>query len=144
MDTQTALKTLSDLPAGNELLSLIQQYTPDWIISVLDGYAPNYQILHKNWDTYCKMLKTKPQKLLIVSHIEGYEEDQKEFTPIQQACDLLTIKGYCIRRDSEFMECEGKCGKAMATKELHRKLKNHPSIGGYVRGRWSGTCTKCS
>jgi len=143
-DIQTALTTLYQIPAGDELLFLIKQNTSDWIIHILDDYSDEYHVLHKNWITYCEMLKTTPQRIVIVSDIETYEEDQKEFTPIQQACDILTMKGYCIRRISEFTSCEGGCNKAVASKELHHKLKNHPIMGKHVRGRWSPTCKACS
>ena len=143
MDIETALKTLHSLPASKDLLTMIAEYTPRWIVAVLDDYAVDYDFLSQNWRTYCDMLKVKPQKIIIVSEMEPYEEDQKEFTPIQQACDVLTMKGYCIRRDTEFIECEGHCGCAMATPELRKRMKTHPVVGYKVRGKWKPKCKNC-
>lgn len=144
MDTDTILKTLTPLPASDELIALIQKYAPNWIVNVLDGYAGDYTILQKNWENYCKMLQTTPKKILIVSSIETYHEEQKDFTFIQKVCDLLTLKGYCIRRIEEFTSCKGGCNKAISTKQLYHTLKNHPILSKHLKDSWSKKCSICS
>lgn len=144
MDIETALTTLNSLPPGDELLDLINTYTPEWITDVVDGYTLEYSFFTNNWQMYCDMIKTIPQKIILVAEIEPYEEKQEHFTPIQRACDILTRKGYCIRRDIEYVKCRGGCNRAIPTRELYSKLKNHPKLGSVVRGRrWSDTCESC-
>jgi len=89
------------------------------------------------------MLKVEPQKLVIVSHIEPYEEEQKEFTLVQQVCDILTCKGYCVRRSTEFQQFQGTCGNAITTRKLHEKLVDHPTMKNFIPLQWMSTCRMC-
>lgn len=127
-----------------EILQQIEHDYPGWIQHTLDGYADEYAHFQQNWKLMCDMLKCKPEQILLVSEIEPYESEDQEKSFIQKGCDVLTQKGFCVRRVTEFQPCRENCGVAIPTLALHQKLHAHPMIQNRIPAVWKDTCDSCS
>nr|QBK85313.1 MAG: hypothetical protein LCIVAC01_01220 [Iridovirus LCIVAC01] len=136
------IEQLRKLPAGEELINSINSVYPSWIVQIIDNYSRDYPHLIKNWDTICKLTYSQPEKILLVDTLwyDAIAVNRKcKYELLKTACDILTKKGYCVRRQGEFVACE-KCGKALVSFGLFvvMKEKNLP-----VPETWAETCSEC-
>ena len=124
-----------------DLMNIIYREFPDWITSVVPTYSDDYPSLKKNWfdvivETNKKSsLQTTPQAILLVSHLQF----GTNYITLTTICELLTIMGYVVRRNTEFVVCSV-CLKAIPCEQLYNKLKQfnkpRPSV-------WNVLCTSC-
>jgi hypothetical protein len=136
------IEQLRKLPAGDELINSIKNLYPSWIVGIIDNYSQDYPHLIKNWETICEMTDSQPQKILLVESLwfDAVAVNREgKYELLKTACDILTRKGYCVRREGEFISCE-KCGKALVSFGLFVALKekNLP-----VPDSWSPKCSEC-
>jgi hypothetical protein len=120
-------------------LKSIQTIIPDWVTCSFDEYSTDYPQLSKNWNRICEQIGTTPQKILLVEcHImDTLHLDMRDYTTLENLCNFLTGKGYCIRRANEFVKCS-KCQRAIVSKDLWVYMK---SQGVPCPEKWSPDCS---
>jgi len=139
------IEGLRKLTPGLNVIDTVNKYYPNWIVSILADYSPDYPRFKKNWETICKSLENvKPRYIVLVEMV--YEDiflnkmSPDNYNLLIAACDILTYKGYCIRRKGEFIPCEI-CGLAIPSKGVYDFMRQNkiecPKI-------WKNRCSGCT
>ena len=136
-DLKDHLKKLYSLSSPDEIQTFIENIFPGWLLISTPEYSKDYSYLQDNWDTICKLNHIKPQKIVIVDFISF---DDNNYSLLQSICEIMTKKGYVVRRKGEFTGCSI-CDKAIPTENVWRMMKNKnlpvPSV-------WSDKCSEHS
>ena len=134
------IKKIIESDSEIEIRELIDKIAPNWLIGTYDSYSDDYPHLTNNWKAMCKNLNTTPQKIVIVKNIPLDEKDNdKLFKPKLAICEVLTIKGYIIRREEEIVGCL-ECNKAIPNSIIYNQL---PKDKMTLPPKWSSRCTTC-
>ena len=128
----TEVRGLTDKDA---IRTFIDTHLPGWLIASTDAYSIDYPHLDRNWKLICQSLGVQPQKIVVVDKINFDAEN----TFLKTVCDVLTARGYVIRRKEEFTGCEI-CTKAIPVREVWQLLKNKNFP---VPDEWSSVCSEC-
>jgi hypothetical protein len=114
----------------------IEKYFPGLISYKIKQYSKDYPTLASNWNVICDKLKTTPKDIILLKKIVF---ENREYTLLNTICELLTRKGYCVRREGEFSSCF-KCEGAIPCIEIWQNMKNR---GLKVPNTWSSICRNC-
>lgn len=134
-NTDAILKELNEAKTEEDGEEIINAYFPGWIVDSLPDYSADYPHLRINWSAICDKLKVKKQKIILVEELKF----DSNHTTINTIAELLTRKGYVIRRVGEFGGCPI-CKHAIPCVEVWHLLKEKRLP---VPAEWSGTCRKC-
>ena len=94
---------LHELTDQSEIESYCNNIYKNWIVDVIDDYASDYSILKKSWKQICEAIKMDPKKIITVSHLPIDTKDP-DYTNIHRMADVLSSKGYLIRRVMKFLD----------------------------------------
>lgn len=125
------MSDITQLETMKDVINMIQEKHPGWIIDFFDDYSDDYEELSRNWVKICDLFKTKPQKIMIVSKFEC--DDHYSFA------ELFTKAGFVVRTQYEFIPCLV-CQRILPTKVTYDKLKEHNKP---VTEVWSERCMSC-
>ena len=131
------VEEMKNCPTIQDLLDLIKKVYPDWIITQLNRYCPNYPHLQKNWETLCEKIGCCPQVIIIV---EEFERSNKHKL-IQYFAEALTRAGFVIRKSMEIVPCSNCFNYALPSPMLYQTMK---SKGIPVPIMYSKVCKYCS
>ena len=134
-NTQQLLDELRGLTDKHLFQNFVETHFPNWLLASTSEYCVDYPHLTQNWKLLCQNFGVEPQQIVIVESIFF----DKDHTLMKTVCDLMTSRGYVVRRKEEFVGCE-KCGKAIPTRRLWINFKNN---GLPVPAVWLPTCSKC-
>lgn len=95
------IEKLCGIADKKEFQEYVDQILPNWLIYTADDYSVDYPILRENWVKICQMNNVRPQKIVLVYDI-SFESD---YQVLQKCCEIMTQRGYVIRRSSEFILC---------------------------------------
>jgi hypothetical protein len=129
------LHTLDEQKDINELRKYIDIILPKWLLYATDNYSKDYPHLRFNWEHICKMMKTEPQKIVLVQEII-FDNDHKV---VKEVCEIITKYGYVVRRINEFTLCKN-CLLAIPCKDVWHLLKEKKMP---VPEVWSDKCSNC-
>lgn len=114
------IQKLKSFKTIKEMLDLIADMYPKWMVAIGEEYCKDYPSLDKSWEKFRKENKIKQKAaILIVSHVPVRDKKQKI---IQFMCDTLTYAGFVVRRNQEFTYCRV-CNRFMPTKVLYDIMK---------------------
>lgn len=119
----------------SEIEEIIEKDYPTWLVAILNDYSRDYPHLSGNWKTLCKKMDVSPQKIVLVKDINFEEKSD----PKIEVCEILTKKGYVIRRMTEFVPCII-CNRAIPCVEIWHLLKEK---GFSVPEIWENKCSGC-
>lgn len=108
IDITSILETAYDT---KDPLAYIEEVYPGWVTAVGDKFAPELSLLDKSWERMCKKLKTRKQKIVLVS-IVILKDPQKEYRLVSHFGEVLTVRGYCVRSVKDLTLCET-CNECM-------------------------------
>jgi hypothetical protein len=137
-DNETRIQIKEDIKECKclkDIVDLIDQYYPEWLVTSIDGYSEDYPQLTKNWNIVCEKMGVTPKKIILVKEIK-FSADYKIMEFI---CDFMTRNGYCVRRETEFVVCPD-CNKAIPVESVHSVLKKNKSNVPLV---WRSHCRNC-
>lgn len=141
------LSSLKSLSSEDEILSSIRSLYPDWIKNIYSSYSSDYPHLTENWGKLCLHLGVSPKKIVttevLALELIIYIAENKLTQTVKlltEASEILTQKGYCIRRESEFGGCIF-CHKAIPSEKVHAHLKNACKFS--IPIKWSPACSEC-
>ena len=127
-DTQSrelALGRIYEAKTIGDILTLIDETFPTWIIGFADRYSDNFNMLNENWESICKMCKVSKKKVILVNSIDILSDKQ---TCIRRISEILTRIGYSVRTINEMSICN-KCSLALPCKKIEElislKYPNH-------------------
>ena len=120
----------------DEIVKIITETFPDWIMGWLNSYSTDYPHFQKNWETMSTKMNTKPLKVIIVKKIVF---NDNKYSLISMFCELLTVFGHSVRRKEEFIDCK-LCGNALPTPYIYDALKDK---GIKIPSVWSPRCSTC-
>jgi hypothetical protein len=102
----------------DEIISLINEQFPGWIIGWPKKYSADYPHFQNNWEYMCKKSNCKTLSVIIVDKIVF---NDPKYTLNKLFCELLTVFGHSVRRKEEFIGCKV-CGDAIPTKPIFDQL----------------------
>ena len=109
---------IKKFPSLKEIIDLINQVFPGWIITFLDKYSDDYPHLESNWNILTKETNIQKAKILIVEKID--EGDDYEL--IQIFVQLFNKIGFIVREKTEIFPCK-MCKSAIPHKPSYDKMK---------------------
>src|SRR5690242_5338935 len=124
-NTDELLKVLSSLTSDEEIITSINNLYPGWIKNTYTSYSDDYPHLTENWNKLALHLGVSPQKILAVEilalDIVLRSNQEVKVKLLSEASEILTRKGYTVRREEEFLGCIF-CGKAIPSKGVYDHL----------------------
>lgn len=132
---QDIIAHAQELKTKEDFQNYIEEIFPGWLQYVATEYSPDYSYLNDNWKKICEMNNVEPQKIVLVKSIQ-FDDDHKI---LQSFCELMTRRGYVVRRTSEFTLC-GKCHRILPVIEVWHLMKEK---GLPVPRRYSQFCRGC-
>ena len=127
-----------------EIRSEVDKLLPNWFKYAFNDYSDDYPHLKSNWEIMCNNLNCKRQKIICVKSIPlAYNEKIDEnFFEIQAVIEILSRKGYIIRRENELIACEV-CKKAIISHEIYHQMKKLNKEEFQLPEVWSKYCMEC-
>ena len=129
------IQKFNTLTDQKEVEDFIETNFPKWIIQSLPNYSKDYYYLDRNWNTICKKLGVKKQKIILVQEIV-FDERHRVLNHIAEE---ITKKGYVVRRFDEFGYCPV-CVGAIPCIEIWHLMKEK---GLPVPLNWNSFCQGC-
>lgn len=129
MSIEQKLLNLND----EDVINYVNEILPDWIEDILDSYSTDYDYLNRNWRCICQAGNVSTKKIILVKNI-NFDNDL-----ISNVGEILTRKGYCVRRTSEFIVCDV-CKKALPDYDMWKFLKEKKAP---IPKIWNNKCENC-
>ena len=120
-DTQSreiAVVQIYEAKTIGDIMIIIKEAFPTWIIGFADRYSDNFNMLNENWESICKMCKVSKKKVMIVNPIDILSDKQ---TCIRRVSEILTRIGYSVRTIKEMYICN-KCSLAVPCNQLEELI----------------------
>lgn len=151
-DFKQVLNELDACTTDEEVYLLIKKTFPDWLVSYTNAYCPDYKHLPRNWEAICKQNNTTPKTIVFVKDVSfakggsgggmaarrSTSHLNEEFVK-QTFCEMMTKKGYVVRRESEFQPCTV-CTKAIPCIQVWHLMKEKQMP---VPKEWADKCSSC-
>ena len=134
--TKAIIKSIQEAETHDEVIKIINDIFPTWIIGCSKKYSVDYPHFTKNWENVCNNIKCKPLDIIIIDEIIF---NNKDYSIVQMFSELLTVFGHSVRRKEEFFECKF-CSSILPTKNIYDKLKNSNIK---IPLAWSMKCNNC-
>ena len=135
-NTQEIIDKVKECSMHDEVIKLINETFPGWILGWPKRYSSDYPHFQYNWDFVCKRSGCKPLSVIIVYKIVF---DNPKYTIIKLFCELLTVFGHSVRRKEEFIGCKI-CGDALPSKEVFFQLVERKATN---LDSWMIKCRDC-
>jgi len=114
---------LSEKKTMKDILELVNEIYPDWIITFADKFSTNYPSLTVNWVKTCEKMGSRPAQIMIVDDII-FDDDHKL---LQLFGDVFTKTGFSVKSKNHFIPC-GRCKSAYPTLSIHQLLKESDNV----------------
>lgn len=134
--TPEILTLMRTLPTLGDIKELVDKTFPDWIVTVMEVYCPDYPHLQKNWREICKMTKSRPAQVMIVEDV--VHDDAHSL--VASFAECFTQAGFSVRRKREFIPCEN-CASAVPSQMMWHLF--HQKGGFKIPEKWSPKCVGC-
>lgn len=128
---------ITKCPTLKEIIELIEQIYPNWIITFLHKYSDDYPHLEKNWEILTKKTNINKTQILIVEYID--DEDDGNHELIQLFVQLFNEIGFIVRSKEEIFPCKI-CKAAIPHIPSYNKMKE---LNLEVPEVWNDKCSKC-
>ena len=129
------IENLKKCQTENEAKTYIEMILPGWLVNSFREYCEDYGWLTRNWNFLCEQRNTTPKLIVLVTDIDFSMNDRDIL--IRRVCDYLTLNGYIVRRQNEFVACTV-CGKAIPDSEIYAAMRDK---GAPVPAEWSDRCS---
>jgi hypothetical protein len=134
-NTPQIINRLKNSRTLGEVMTLVNEVFPDWIVNTMEVYCSDYPHLTTNWKHICRMSKSRTAQIMIVEEIP----EKDDHSLINTFAECFTRAGFSVRRKREYIKCEN-CGSAVPNTELWQIFKEK---GFLVPEKWSEKCTGC-
>lgn len=134
-NTPEILNRLKTLRTLGEVKRLVEEVFPDWFVTTMEVYCPDYPHLMVNWQQICTMSKSIPTQIMIVEEIS----EDNAHSLLGTFAECFTRAGFSVRRKREYTPCEN-CGSAVPNAAMWQLFKDK---GFRVPTKWSEKCTGC-
>lgn len=124
---------------ASQIRAFIDAHLPNWLVAWMKEYSPDYAYLTSNWSMLCDKGGCRMQYIIIVRDLE-FDTTKPGYDSLRtRVAELLTRRGYVVRRDGELQECPV-CRRAILSKKVWEFASK---IGCPVPKEWSMTCEGC-
>ena len=117
-NTEEIINKVKECSTHDEVVKLINETFPGWVLGCSKRYSLDYQHFQNNWEFVCKKSGCKTLSIIIVDKIIF---NNPKYTLIKLFCELLTVFGHSVRRKEEFFGCKI-CGDAIPSEEVFNQL----------------------
>ena len=129
------LGKLREKKTMKEVVELVKETYPEWIVTFMDRFSRDYAFLQHNWVTVCNKMGVRPTQIMIVEDVEQDDNHQV----VRHFAECFTRSGFAVRRKMEFIPCEN-CGAALPSSMLYDFLKEKDND---VPDSWNKICRNC-
>ena len=136
-NTDVIINKLKEQKSLLDVVNLIKETFPEWIITYMDSFCNDYPHLENNWDILCNRMGVRKAQIIIVEVCEPQEGE--EFSLFNMFTECLTRAGFLVRSKWQFVPCST-CGCAVPTQEIYEFLKEKKIK---TPEKWSTKCSKC-
>lgn len=112
------LKSVQDAETHDQVVQIINETFPEWILGWPKRYCVDYPHFQNNWKFVCKRSGTKTLSVMIVDQIVF---NDSRYSLLKLFCELLTLFGHSVRRKEEFVGCKV-CGDAIPSEMVYGQL----------------------
>jgi len=134
-DAAHILERMRQVRTMGELKGIADAAFPDWFVTTMEVYCPDYPHLQQNWYKVCQKIGVRPTQIMIVEDIL-HDEDH---SVVANFAECFTRAGFSVKRKYEFIPCEN-CGSAVPTQLMWQLLSEK---GFTVPNTWSEKCVGC-
>lgn len=127
---------LKNCPTVKDVIELIENTFPNWLITSAENYSNDYPSLIRSWELMCDKNKVKPARIMIVDFISM----EKEYSLLNNFCDFFIKTGCVVRSKEQLIPCT-KCDLCLASEGYYNSLKKEKTP---VPDEWSDTCSGCN
>jgi hypothetical protein len=138
VNTNEIIEKIKNGETHDEVVNVITETFPNWIMGWLNEFSSDYPHFQKNWESVCLKTNTKPLRIIIVDKVVF---DDPNYSLLRMFCEILTAFGHCVRRKEEFIDCK-LCGDALPTPNIYNALKEKGK-GLKLPFAWSPKCSTC-
>ena len=112
------VERIKDCGTHDEVVKLINETFPGWIIGWPKRFSVDYPHFQNNWEYMSKKSNCKPLSVIILDEIVF---NNPKYTLNKMFCELLTVFGHSVRRKEEFVGCKI-CGDAIPSQSIYNQL----------------------
>jgi len=117
-NTEEIIERLKKCEKHYEVIELINETFPKWILGCYKKYSKDFPQFQNNWEYICKKNGCAILNIIIVDKIVF---NNPKYSLIKIFCDLLTVFGHSVRRKEEFIGCKI-CDDALPSEKLYTQL----------------------
>jgi hypothetical protein len=132
------LQLIKSFPSLGDVVHLVEQYYPDWILGIMSGYSIDYPTLTQNWEEICLKNNVTPKQIVVC---QGIYFDSSHLV-LKTFSEILTLSGFCVRTKNDLFPCN-KCGLALPQSHLYDLLKEKVEYEDDIPPVWSVLCQDC-
>ena len=139
---ETILEELKNCHMIEDIMKLVNNYYPTWIVYILDRFSDDYPHLTYNWEHVAKLNNVKKAKIIIVDELNFGDN----FKMLNTVCEILTKSGFLVRDKKDFIKCPVCDGVLVTNSIYHILYKINTNDGArkiQIPTSWSDKCTGC-
>jgi hypothetical protein len=130
------LERLKRVRTMKEVLGLASETFPDWFVTCLPGFSPDYPHITKNWHDLCTKMGVAPAQVMIVEYVSL--GDPKN-SLVAHFGECFTRSGFAVRAKTEYVPCS-ESGYAVPSFNAWKTMKDMGiSVPETGAPNWSGS-----
>lgn len=129
---------IRNAPTLGDLVPVLKETFPDWMVGTMKGYSPDYTHLTRNWHSVCDQIKVSPKEIVLVEWTGNDDNHQL----VNIFSDVLTRSGFAVRMKTEFFACPV-CSLAIPHPTIH-KMWIDMNLNENIPKEWKPHCSGCS
>lgn len=106
-----------------EILDLLKETYPGFVVGFMDGYSPEYPHLTEEWEKIVKDIGVKRTQVMIIDNVI-FDENHKL---VKNFCECFTRAGFSVKMKMEFIPCSN-TGLAVPSELLYHIYKKSNRI----------------
>ena len=126
---------IKNCPTVKDVIEIINNVYPSWLVNIIDNYSDDYPHLTKNWDIICEKFQIQKQKIIVVENIM----DDSDHKLVKFFADYFTSVGCIVRTKYDIISCTV-CGYGIPNEEIYNKMKD---LRMNVPRNWNVKCVNC-
>ena len=122
-------------PTVKDVIEIINNVYPYWLVNTIDDYSEDYPHLTKNWEIICEKFQIQKQKIIVVEDIVNDSEHKL----VKFFADYFTSVGCIVRTKCDIIPCIV-CNRGIPNEEIYSKMKE---LEMNIPEKWLAKCVNC-
>ena len=122
-------------PTVKDVIEIINNVYPYWLVNTIDDYSEDYPHLTKNWEIICEKFQIQKQKIIVVEDIVNDSEHKL----VKFFADYFTSVGCIVRTKCDIIPCIV-CNRGIPNEVIYSKMKE---LEMNIPEKWLAKCVNC-